>query len=70
MKKLFLTSTLCIGVLFSSISFCNNFNSTNTPEEPYRSEGGLAIEGRIAKVYTIRIKISKEVLAVINGQNI
>lgn len=82
MKKLFLTSTLCIGVLFSSISFCNNLDNTYTPEETeahytgvqpykhYKTESGLAIEGRVVKEYVVRIKISKKVLEVINGQNI
>lgn len=84
MKKLLLTSTLCVGVLFSSISVSHCLENTNTPEESMvavhtgenqyssyqETESGLAIEGRVVKEYVIKIKISKKVLEVINGKSI
>ena len=84
MKKLLLTSTLCVGVLFSNISASHCLENTNTLKESMvkantgqsqysnyqETESGLAIEGRVVKEYVVRIKISKKVLEVLSNQNI
>ena len=73
MKKLFLTSTLCLGVLFNSICLYNNLNHTCEPKTdmvPYQPKGALAMEGRVKKTIVYKIKLSERVIEELNNGSI